>query len=77
MRLVELLEGRIFKVNVSAMWRRYRKYQKDKRMEEHAKRKDVYLLDAPRGLGISLIKGYEYAIKELKADIVIPNPGGS
>lgn len=35
--------------------------------------KDVYLLETPRGLGVSLIAGYRYAIDELKADIVIPN----
>jgi len=36
-------------------------------------RRNLYLLTTPRGLGISLIKGYQYAIKKLKADIVIPN----
>ncbi len=36
-------------------------------------RKNLYLLEAPRGLGISLIKGYQYAMKELKADVVVPN----
>jgi dolichol-phosphate mannosyltransferase len=30
-------------------------------------------LETPRGLGVSLIAGYRYAINELKADIVIPN----
>lgn len=43
-------------------------------VKEIAKKiKGVYLLETPRGLGISLIKGYQYAVKELKADIVIPN----
>ncbi len=37
------------------------------------KKKNVYLLETPRGLGISLIRGFRYAINELKADIVIPN----
>lgn len=37
------------------------------------KRKNLFLLETPRGLGISLIQGYQYAIKELKADVVIPN----
>ena len=36
-------------------------------------RKNLHLLETPRGLGISLIQGYQYAMKELKADIVIPN----
>ncbi|PIU03867.1 hypothetical protein COT44_01120 [Candidatus Shapirobacteria bacterium CG08_land_8_20_14_0_20_39_18] len=36
-------------------------------------RKDLFLLETPRGLGISLIQGYRYAMEELKADIVIPN----
>jgi len=36
-------------------------------------RKNLFLLETPRGLGISLIKGYSYAVNELKADIVIPN----
>lgn len=36
-------------------------------------RKNLFLLEAPRGLGISLIKGYQYAIEKLKADVVIPN----
>lgn len=36
-------------------------------------RKNLFLLETPRGLGISLIAGYRYAVKELKADIVIPN----
>lgn len=37
------------------------------------KRKNLFLLETPRGLGISLIQGYNHAIKELKADVVIPN----
>lgn len=37
------------------------------------KKKDVYLLETPRGLGISLINGYRYAVNDLKADVVIPN----
>lgn len=37
------------------------------------KHKNVHLLETPRGLGISLINGYKYAINELKADVVIPN----
>ncbi len=36
-------------------------------------RKNLHLLETPRGLGISLIQGYKYAMKKLKADIVIPN----
>ncbi len=36
-------------------------------------RKNLYLLETPRGLGISLIQGYKYAMEKLKADIVIPN----
>lgn len=36
-------------------------------------RENLYLLETPRGLGISLIKGYQYAVEKLKADIVIPN----
>jgi len=36
-------------------------------------RKNLFLLETPRGLGVSLIKGYQHAVKELKADIVIPN----
>ncbi|HUS60231.1 MAG TPA: glycosyltransferase [Nevskiaceae bacterium] len=36
-------------------------------------RKNLFLLETPRGLGVSLIKGYQYAVKELKADVVIPN----
>lgn len=36
-------------------------------------RKNLYLLETPRGLGISLIKGYKYAMEKLKADVVIPN----
>lgn len=35
---------------------------------------NVYLLSKSKeGLGKALIKGYEYAIKELSADVVIPN----
>jgi dolichol-phosphate mannosyltransferase len=37
------------------------------------KNKNIHLLETPRGLGVSLIAGYKYAVKELKADIVIPN----
>jgi len=37
------------------------------------KRKNLFLLETPRGLGISLIQGYGYAVKELRADVVIPN----
>lgn len=36
-------------------------------------KKNLFLLETPRGLGISLIKGYRYAIDKLKADVVIPN----
>jgi len=36
-------------------------------------RKNLFLLETPRGLGISLIQGFKYAVKELKADVVIPN----
>lgn len=36
-------------------------------------KKNLYLLETPRGLGISLIHGYRYAMEKLKADIVIPN----
>jgi len=36
-------------------------------------RKDLFLLEAPRGLGISLIKGYQYAMEKLKAEVIIPN----
>lgn len=36
-------------------------------------RKNLYFIETPRGLGISLIKGYQYAVDDLKADIVIPN----
>lgn len=36
-------------------------------------RDNLFLLETPRGLGVSLIKGYEYAMKELKADVIIPN----
>lgn len=43
-----------------------RKYQK--------KYNNVYLLSKEKeGLGRALIKGYEYAIKNLRADIVVPN----
>lgn len=37
------------------------------------KYKNLGLLETPRGLGVSMIKAYQYAISELKADIVIPN----
>ena len=37
------------------------------------KYQNLALLETPRGLGISMIKAYQYAMKELKADIVIPN----
>jgi len=38
------------------------------------KYKNVHLLEKSKeGLGKALILGYEYAIKELKADIVVPN----
>lgn len=36
-------------------------------------RENLFLLETPRGLGVSLIAGYGYAVKELKADVVIPN----
>lgn len=36
-------------------------------------RKNLFLLETPRGLGISLILGYRYCVKDLKAEIVIPN----
>jgi dolichol-phosphate mannosyltransferase len=36
-------------------------------------RKNLHLLETPRGLGISLIQGYKHAMEKLKADIVIPN----
>ena len=36
-------------------------------------KKNLFLLETPRGLGISLIKGFQFAIKELRADVVIPN----
>lgn len=36
-------------------------------------RKNLFLLETPRGLGISLINGYRYALKQLKADVVVPN----
>ncbi|PJE67239.1 hypothetical protein COU95_03525 [Candidatus Shapirobacteria bacterium CG10_big_fil_rev_8_21_14_0_10_40_9] len=43
-------------------------------VEKMAKtRKNLFLLETPRGLGISLIQGYKYAMEKLKADIVIPN----
>jgi len=39
-----------------------------------AKEESVFLLSGPkRGLGYDLIRGYKYAMKELKADVVIPN----
>lgn len=38
-----------------------------------AKNGRVFLLETPRGLGISLIKGYEYAMEQLGAEVVIPN----
>jgi len=37
------------------------------------RKKNLFLLETPRGLGISLIQGFQYAISKLKADIVIPN----
>ena len=43
-------------------------------VKEMAKtRKNLYLLETPRGLGISLIQGYRYAMEKLKADVIIPN----
>jgi len=36
-------------------------------------RKNLFLLETPRGLGVSLIAGFRYAIKDLKADLIIPN----
>ncbi len=36
-------------------------------------RKNLFLLSTPRGLGVSLIKGYRHAMEKLKADVVIPN----
>ena len=36
-------------------------------------RKNLYLLETPRGLGISMIQAYLYAMEKLKADVVIPN----
>lgn len=43
-------------------------------VKHYSKKLDnVFLLETPRGLGVSLIAGYRYAVKELKADIVIPN----
>lgn len=43
-------------------------------VQEMAKTRDnLFLLETPRGLGISLIKGYQYAMEKLGADIVIPN----
>jgi dolichol-phosphate mannosyltransferase len=41
--------------------------------EYSEKNKNIHLLETPRGLGVSLIAGYKYAVDELKADIVIPN----
>ena len=39
-----------------------------------AKEKDnIYYLETPRGLGVSMIASYQHAMNELKADIVIPN----
>lgn len=43
-------------------------------VKEYAgKHKNIFLLETPRGLGVSLIAGYKHAVEELKADIVIPN----
>jgi len=43
-------------------------------VQEMAKtRENLHLLETPRGLGISLILAYKYAMDELGADIVIPN----
>ncbi|MCJ7827874.1 glycosyltransferase [Patescibacteria group bacterium] len=36
-------------------------------------REDIHLLETPRGLGISMIRGYEQAMKKFKAEVVIPN----
>ena len=36
-------------------------------------RKNLYLLETPRGLGISMIQAYLYAMEKLEADVVIPN----
>lgn len=36
-------------------------------------KKNLFLLETPRGLGVSLIAGYRYAMEELGADIVVPN----
>jgi len=36
-------------------------------------RENLFLLETPRGLGISLIAGYKHAVGELKAEVVIPN----
>jgi dolichol-phosphate mannosyltransferase len=36
-------------------------------------RKNLFLLETPRGLGVSLIRGYQHAMKELGAEVVIPN----
>ena len=36
-------------------------------------KKNLFLLETPRGLGISLIEGYKYAMEKLGADVVIPN----
>ena len=42
--------------------------------EFQKKNKNIYLLSGLRvGLGDALCRGYEYAIKNLKADVVIPN----
>jgi len=43
-------------------------------VKEYAKKyPNVYLLETPRGLGVSLITGYKYAMEELGADVIIPN----
>lgn len=36
-------------------------------------RRNLFLLETPRGLGISLIQGYQYAMEKLKGDVIIPN----
>lgn len=36
-------------------------------------RSNLFLLETPRGLGVSLIAGYGHAVNQLKADVVIPN----
>lgn len=41
--------------------------------KKSAGRKDLFLLETPRGLGVSLIQGYRFAMEKLKADVVIPN----